>query len=120
MSDIIKLAEKLMEQEHNLSMVQKALSGTFYCERFRCRLLPESCVKRQKVWNTEIYQGCMGCKQGPEIARKAGVEIECGSSKRSSPWKIPLQHRRMRKNVYLYQKTHQNLESYGVRKSTAF
>lgn len=101
-------------------MIKKALNRTFYCERFYCRLLPENCVQRQKSWDPEIYQGCLGCKQGLEIARKAGTKIKCGSSKRSSSWKILHRYRKKKKNVRLYQKIQRNLESYEVRESIPF
>ena len=117
--DIMKPAENPYGQGHKFSMAQKALNGTFYCERFHCRLLPESCVQRQKSWDPEIYQGCLGCKQGLEIAREAGVKIKCGSSKRSSPWKTFLQHRKKRKNERPYQKIQENLEGFSVRELTA-
>lgn len=96
--DIMKPAENPYGQRRKLSMVQKALNGTFYCERFYCRLLPENCVQRQKSWDPEIYQGCLGCKQGLEIAREAGAKIKSGFSRRSSSWKILHQHRKKRKN----------------------
>ncbi len=116
----MKLAENTYGQGYNLSMIQKALNGTFYCERFHCRLLPQSCVQRQESWDPEIYEGCLSCKQGLKIAWKAGAKIKCGSSKRPLPWKISLQHRKERKNVCPYHKVQQDLESYGVRELTTF
>jgi len=117
---IMKPAENPYGEGHKLSMAQKALNGTSYCERFHCNLLPECCILRQKSRVPEIYEACLGCKQGLEIARKAGAKIECGSSKRSSSWKIFLQHRKKRENELLLQKIQRNLEGYGVRELIAF
>lgn len=54
----------------DIIIIQEVLSQTFECERFHCRLLPEICVQRQKSWDPEIYKGCMGCKQGSEMAKR--------------------------------------------------
>jgi len=59
-------------------MIQEILDRTFHCERFQCKLLPERCIQRQikTNWSPEIYKGCIDCKQGLEIAQKAGLKIK--------------------------------------------
>jgi len=57
-------------REKETHLIQEALNLTFKCERLQCRLLPNSCAQRQKSWNPEIYEGCMGCNQGLEMAER--------------------------------------------------
>jgi len=57
-------------KEEETLLIQEALNLTFECQRLHCRLLPKSCVQRQKSWDPEIYDGCVDCKQGLEVARE--------------------------------------------------
>lgn len=59
-----------ISKEEETLLIQEALNLTFECQRLHCRLLPKSCVQRQKSWDTEIYEGCIDCKQGLGVARK--------------------------------------------------
>lgn len=54
----------------DLPLIHKTLRRTFECERFHCKLLPERCVQRQTSWDPEVYEGCIGCKQGLEMAKR--------------------------------------------------
>jgi hypothetical protein len=58
----------------DITLIEKALSRTFECERFHCKIFPESCVKRQSSWDPEVYEGCMGCKQGLETAKRVKLK----------------------------------------------
>lgn len=87
----------------NRPSIQEVLGQTFQCERFHCRLLLKSCVERQRSWDPQIYQGCMGCKQGLEVARKAGVKVKSERSKRSSSWRKVVRQRKEHKRLRFIQ-----------------
>jgi hypothetical protein len=62
------------EEPNDITLIEEALSGTFECERFHCRIFPEICVRRQRSWDPEVYEGCIGCKQGLEKAKKSKLK----------------------------------------------
>lgn len=57
-------------REGEALLICEALNLTFECKRFHCRLFQERCIQRQESWNPEIYEGCIDCKQGLEVAQK--------------------------------------------------
>ncbi len=59
-----------LSSKEEAHLIQEALNLTFECDRLHCRLFHQRCIQRQKSWNPEIYEGCIGCKQGLEVARK--------------------------------------------------
>ncbi len=62
--------QRYSDLSDDLLLVHQTLGRTFECKRFHCRLLPERCVQRQTSWDPEIYEGCIGCNQGLEMAKK--------------------------------------------------
>ncbi len=65
------------EEPDDITLIEEALSRTFECERFHCRIFPETCVKRQRSWDPDVYEGCIGCKQGLETAKKVELKDQC-------------------------------------------